>query len=469
MATKKMRLTWDEEAKRWRKMHKGKTWIGKRGVRKSDDVAYKQAVAEFEAWRATVDQLVIAFVPDKLHAKQYEKAIAVRQRMIKYCQLEGDTETQDLLEEEIAWISKQFTKAETPQPLNFTRDGLPWNGKENFKWRVALGQLKKHEDWTAPVDKEKTVSAAIKKHLAARLLDAQSKQIKPQRYANIKNWLTIYQEWVLLKGDYSLEQFNSNHLSDFREFLLGKMKTGAGWSSAYAHSILNEAKIFSNWLYNKHYIATPLRDLKNIFIRIEKKKPKFILIPDVVSILGSADSELKLYCLLMLNCGFTPKDISDLLQGEVDWVLGRITRKRSKMKESDSESIPTVNYKLWGITFELLKKHRSSDKKLVLLNCVGKPLKPRGFKSDGSDKLEHNDTIGKALEKLSATLKIDVSPKNFRATSANILFNVRRFRVYHQLFLGQSVKTVAETNYVSNEDDTLDEAIDYLGETYALK
>ncbi|MGA2253251.1 MAG: hypothetical protein ABSG53_01200, partial [Thermoguttaceae bacterium] len=455
MATKKLRLTWDDGAKRWRKMHKGETWTGKRGVKKSDDVAYKQAVAEFEAWRAKVDQQVIAQVPDKLYAEQYERAIAVRQRMIKYCQLEGDTETQEFLENEIAWISKQFTKPE-PQPLNFAQDGLPWDAKEGSKWRAALGQLTKHEKWTAPVDKEKTVSAAIKKHLAARLLDAQSKQITPQRYDNIKNWLSVFQDWVRLKGDFSLEQFTSNHLSDFREFLLGKMKkgSGAGWSSAYAHSILNEAKLFCNWLHSKHYIENQLRDLKSIVIRIEKKKPKSIPITDVVSILKSADSELKLYCLLMLNCGFTPKDVSDLLQDEVDWALGRITRKRSKMKQKESESIPTVNYKLWTTTFDLLKKHRSSDKKLVLLNCMGKPLKPRGFKGDDGEKLEHNDTIGKALEKLCAVLKIDVSPKNFRATSANILFNSRRFRVYHQLFLGQSVKTVAETNYVSNEDDT---------------
>jgi hypothetical protein len=40
---------------------------------------------------------------------------------------------------------------------------------------------------------------------------------------------------------------------------------------------------------------------------------------------------LTLHLLLMANCGFTQQDVSDLSQDEVDWQLGTITRKRSKV------------------------------------------------------------------------------------------------------------------------------------------
>lgn len=83
--------------------------------------------------------------------------------------------------------------------------------------------------------------------------------------------------------------------------------------------------------------------------------------------LQAAVDRTKLYILLMLNCGMTQKDISDLRVEEVDWQEGRIIRKRSKT--SKHENVPTVSYLLWQETFRLLRQERNPESKgLVLLN-----------------------------------------------------------------------------------------------------
>ena len=62
----------------------------------------------------------------------------------------------------------------------------------------------------------------------------------------------------------------------------------------------------------------------------------------------------KLYLLLMLNCGMYQNDIAELLDEEVNWKNGTITRARSKTRDRNG---PVVTYKLWPETFALLKKH----------------------------------------------------------------------------------------------------------------
>ena len=264
----------------------------------------------------------------------------------------------------------------------------------------------------------------------------------------------------------SIDQFSGNYLSAFREHLLGKMKAEE-YASSYAYSILNEAKIFSNWLYNAEYLDKPIRNLRKLTIEIEQTKEKTLSIPDVKLILCNAADELKLYCLLMLNTGATQKDIGDLKQNEIDWKEGRLVRKRSKTKKM--KSVPTVNYKLWNTTFNLLKQYRSKDPVRVLLNCRGNPLRDMNFKSEGDTRLKKNDSIAKALTKLCRRIKVGATPKMFRATSSNLLFNDPRFRTYHELFLDHSAKSVAEKHYVSNDANTLDDAIGFLGKQYGIK
>src|SRR5205814_2010869 len=79
---------------------------------------------------------------------------------------------------------------------------------------------------------------------------------------------------------------------------------------------------------------------------------------------------LKLCLLLMANCGMTQKDVSDLQDNEVDWTAGRITRQRSKT--AGKVNVPTVQYTLWPMTYQLLQRYRSGQA-TVLLTETGLP------------------------------------------------------------------------------------------------
>lgn len=83
----------------------------------------------------------------------------------------------------------------------------------------------------------------------------------------------------------------------------------------------------------------------------------------------AATGQLRLHLMLMINCGMTHIDISDLQDPEVDWESGRITRKRSK--ERNEKNVPTVQYLIWPQTLDLLRRYRSGGK-TVLLTESGK-------------------------------------------------------------------------------------------------
>jgi len=105
------------------------------------------------------------------------------------------------------------------------------------------------------------------------------------------------------------------------------------------------------------------------------------------------------------------------------------------------------------------------------MGMKGNPLRDLGFKSDTDTKLKKNDTIAKALAQLCKKIKVEATPKMFRATSSNLLFNTPLYRrcQLHELFLDHSVKTVSEASYVANDFTTLDEAIEFLGKQYGIE
>jgi hypothetical protein len=112
VGTKKTKLTWDEKGKRWRKVYKGATWQGSRGVKKSDPDAYRQAIEDFEAWRGGIGTKTNESKPN---TKEYERAIFVRNEMIRACRLEGNTELHDRYISEIVTIRKNLAKKAPPK------------------------------------------------------------------------------------------------------------------------------------------------------------------------------------------------------------------------------------------------------------------------------------------------------------------------------------------------------------------
>lgn len=456
-------LTWEKGAERWRRVYKGKVFTGKRGVLKSDDNAYRLAVEDFEQWRKEIDKELDA---NKPYRHEYELAISLRQQMADWCLLDGRTAEYDNLVKEIKQLNADFSRVNPPainkagtMPINplHLRPAI-----DVIEWEERIEALRQHRKWTGTTDKSKTLAGNIDAHFSSRLKDANSGKIKPQRYSNIVNWLNIFKNWV---GDLALDHFGGTQLKSFQQHLERMVKDGK-YSSSYAHSILNEVKTFVRWLDDEGIIDTLPKRLNKLSIAIEDKPPRTLTIPEIKALLPFATGRTRLYLLLMLNTGATQKDIADLSPAEVDWKEGRIIRKRSKTKKQ--KNVPVVNYKLWDETLALLKEYGSKEGERVLLNARGNPLKDPAFKSETDLHLKKNDSVAKAIRELIKKAKVDFTPKMFRATSANILYNEPRFRDYHKLLLDHAL-TFVEKHYVINGVATLDEAIKWLGEQYGIK
>ena len=190
-------------------------------------------------------------------------------------------------------------------------------------------------------------------------------------------------------------------------------------------------------------------------------------------ILDVADSRMRLFLLLTLNCGFGAAEIGRLAKGEYDPIEGRIRHKRRKT--GDSPNVPTVCYKLWPETkafldqeiekckdsprhpacADLLLVHRDSG--VLWQVYVGDDGKPRK-----SDKI--TIAFSGLVEKLK---KSDpefphITYYQFRRTSSTLISNDHQYRTYYTLWLGHSPQTMGDRHYNAADDTVLDACIAWL-------
>jgi integrase len=173
-----------------------------------------------------------------------------------------------------------------------------------------------------------------------------------------------------------------------------------------------------------------------------------------------ASDRTRLYVLLMFNCAFTQKDVSDLAPHEVDWQEGQIIRKRSKTRKT--QSTPEVKYRLWPETLELLRTHRSPDPTRVLVNIKGKPLRDEWIKPNG--KLALRDDIRNAFQRYRKSVGIQTNwpPSIIRKTAANQLEQHPDYKYYVGYFLGHSPQSVKDRYYTTPSTTQFDAALDWL-------
>jgi len=205
---------------------------------------------------------------------------------------------------------------------------------------------------------------------------------------------------------------------------------------------------------------------KEFAIKVKTPKAKTFTTEEIKALLSKCSERTRLYLLLMLNCGYLQSDIADLQQDEVDWRGGYIERKRSKTRKH--EGVPTVRYKLWTETFDLLKKHRSKDADRVLLSETGEALRKVWIKGNG--KAGKTSAISEAWKRLAKKTKTDKPVKLIRKTSASLLDKHPEYGRYTIHFLGQSPRGVAMKHYLTNPpQDQFDTAVGWLATQYGVK
>jgi integrase len=268
-----------------------------------------------------------------------------------------------------------------------------------------------------------------------------------------------------LGGGTDITAVNAGAIQSFYNHCLSQLgmrlkdKAGeAGWSRAYARDVFATGRAFVRWLWEVGTIELP-RNLNSHGFTFGNggQKVRTWTVDDFKNVVRAAPGKLKLAVLLMANTGMTQVDVSDLLDSEVDWATGRVRRKRSKTRYE--ANVPEVEYVLWPLTFELLKKHRSGTER-VLLTVQGKPYVREELK-DG--RLVKADGFRSHFRHLQKSLGITLTLKQLRKLGASLLTSHKDYGRLVPYFLGHAPRSMADKHYTVPPQALLDEAVTWLG------
>ena len=105
-----------------------------------------------------------------------------------------------------------------------------------------------------------------------------------------------------------------------------------------------------------------------------------------------------------------------------------------------------------------------------MTNAKGGPLRSWGIKPNG--KTGNLDNIRSSYERLLRKMEIKKPDRRtfkiFRKSAASELAKHKVYGQFAQFFLGHSPKTIADKHYVRPSDELFDEAIEWLGQQYAI-
>ena len=321
-------------------------------------------------------------------------------------------------------------------------------------WRERLNAKRRQ----AAIQEDKSVKFHTQKFLAEKEANAALKEITISRAETLRIDLLYFGDWF---GQSRLvTEIGSKTLVDYRTHLLANAEKEQR-SSTWAHSRFSSLKSFVRWLWHMDVLENLPRILDSPDLRISKNTPQIITYTteEIHLLLRQSSDRTKLYILLMLNCGMTQKDISDLRHDEVDWDRGRITRRRSKTRKH--RNAPEVSYVLWKETLDLLIRERSrDDNPLVLRNENGQPLWQELRGTDG--KFKKMDNIRNAFQRLREKTGIKKTLKSFKKTSASRLRDNSSFASLERVFLSHAATSMSDKHYTKVPQNLLDEAVRWL-------
>lgn len=508
MMPRTYKLTWQPgnngRSGRWRKRYKAKTFYFVGGRGKSDRQAYEAALKVWELKKLRIDA-----AEPRTHQLDYESAIDVWDQVLAWSNRHSDTEMAQL-----AYKKRNKLRGELESPIlgpvqrgdrfevhfELPRIDLPDDLFEQTAKALAEGRVRfsptalslesrrryaqeldgspqriQREIWRDRLESQQRRSAVrqesleyhIEEYVKQKEQEAESDKLSFGRLYAIRLHLSRFRD--LLGKDTVVTEIDSTALRKYHSGLVEKV-TGGDWSATTARHYSVTAKAFVRWLWQVEAIPSLPRvlDGKSDVLNISDTAPSIVVYTneEIRTVLEHATDRTKLFVLLMLNCGMTQKDVSDLLKSEVDWDRGRITRKRSKTATYDT--VPTVSYILWSETFRLLELYcDKSGSDRVLLNSNGAPLLSE--RNDESGKFKKTDNIKNAFDRLKAKLDIAKPLKSFKKSSASRLRDSDRFNGLEDLFLGHAPQKMSDRHYTTPPQGLLDAAIYWLAEQYGLE
>ena len=470
----KPKLPYHKATKQWRKVYRGKTYYLGVAKSKSDRESHERALAKWEGIKADVDGQP---EPEKPNQRDYDYAIGRWEKMAQWYQQAGDQEGAARCAREIEALKRRLNAKELPPLDRWERDPLKHVSEAGLAvWQDRFQQLDN------PLPEDRTVGGQVQAWLEGLQSQVTIGVLTPDRFESYRCCVNNFRDWIGAK--HAVESIDEVAIEGFYTHLVEEVarrkrdrSNKDGCSPAYAGDQLTTAKQFIFWCFERRLLALPhnIKSTKHRFVGKKSSRPKRVYFEneELLLLLDNATERLKLYLLLMMNCGYTQSDLSDLRHDEVDWKAGRIIRRRSKTDDHHEDTdVPVVNYVLWPETHKLLKKHRSDVKEhgTVFVTERGMPLVQKSLK-DG--KLSKTDNIQSMYRRLRVKLKLTGNRqkplKAIRKTSADKIGTNRKYMMLKDHFLGHSPRTVAERHYSDSvPQDLFDEAVQWLAQDYGL-
>jgi integrase len=483
-------MSWIPKQKRWMKLYKGHRYAV--SCRQLDVPTTKEDSwrAANDWWRKKLAELEVAAHASHPHREHLDLLAAQREWALRH----GQTDLANALSAHIEETEKLTEDVIMQQP-----DGIePPHGDgpvvaDNIRIAELFGvtvppdldpQIARylfgdHRIWQERFSRdrhprtpaEKTVGRQVDRWVEIQQASAHAGKITPDRADN--NRIALNHFKTFMNAGSPVEAITAERLDDYFMFCLGKVAERqkdsakrAGWSVDYAKKVFGVARTFIRFLWERGGVVELPRNISSpaFKFKVASRRVPTMTDEELKMQVGNATGQLKLHLLLMANCGMLQTDISELRQSEVDWAAGRIIRKRSKTK--DAEDVPTVNYKLWPITFQLLQRYRSADPEFVLLTESGNRWVGKAMLVSG--KLKKADNIASCYVHLKKKTGIRKALKLIRKTSASKIEGHKEYGRYKTHFLGHSPRTVADRHYAAPSVELFDEIIGWLGRQYGF-
>ncbi len=505
---RKLALTWQDgtsgRAGRWRKKYKGKLYYFSGGRGKSDRESYAAALKKWELTKLRVE----ASQPRK-HQQSYERAIDEWEQVLTWSNRHGESPMAQIAHEKLTRLrtqleapalsplkaTDQFNARFEPPTVSIPDDLFNKAAEDLASFTLSRPQLPESTDesrkrfveeldgsplriqkeiWRDRFNSQRRRSAirddSLRKHVEEFIAQKESEvaagKLSAGRVYAINLHLSHFQNWM--GQDTAVIDIDSTSLRKYHASLVS-IATSDKWSTTTARNYIVSLKAFIRWLWQIEAIASLPRvlDGKSDVLNITAKIPDAVIYTtdEIKFVLSQAKERTKLFVLLMLNCGMTQKDISDLLKKEIDWENGRIVRKRSKT--ASAHNVPTVSYLLWPETLRLLKVHHDDGPgERALLNSNNLPLWTEQRDKDG--KYKKTDNIKNAFDRLKAKTSTSKPLKAFKKSSASRLRDNEKYNGVEDLFLGHAPQKMSDKHYTTTPQRLLDSAICWLATEYGL-
>lgn len=509
---RKLELTFqrgaDGRVGRWKKFYRGKAYYLGSGRGKSDLDSYREALASWKSLKVKLDAELVPL--PRAHDAEYDKVIREWELVLSWSVQHGEDEEAVMAREKLAELRERRDQPRQtavthedrlwsrfrvdPQALQAMADIALASRKEDLdKFREemlrrpfrlqsieapknpvvgGIDEFKRAEiQWqdrlatqakVVASDDTRSIGGWAKVFLAKEQQRVSAGELSAGRFTSTKAAVFYFRGWA--GADTDASTITGQTLSRYHAHLLvliGKEKC----SATYARDRMVAVKTLVRWLWGQDVIEKLPKniDSRELTFARRTKTPETMTTEEVGTLLRGTTGLNRLCILLGLNCGMTQKDISDLLDRDVDWKAATITRKRSKT--ASHEGVPTVTYRLWPETLRLLQEHRSGTD-VILLTRAGKRLVQERLDETGS--YRKSDSIKSAYDRELAKLPVAKPFKLLRKTSATLINSNGKFRGLDQLFLGHAPSSIAERHYVATSKLALDEALEWLRAEYRV-